>query len=130
MDTVSPSKAGAEKPENRYSHHLPNAGAPYQFKPGQSGNPGGRPRKVQEATEIAENAIEAAMRKLVALIDSESEKVSLVAAQAIIDRTMGKPKQSVAHTLSDDKDIPELTTAELIGIVRSRTGAASTETSN
>lgn len=130
MDTVSQSETGSLQPENRYSHHLPNAGAPHQFKPGQSGNPGGRPRKVVEAEQVAEESLEEAMKKLKELMKSDNEKVALAAAQTLIDRAMGKARQSVAHTIGKDKDVPELTTAELIDLVRSRTGAASTETSN
>jgi hypothetical protein len=31
--------------ENRKKHRLPEAAKSYQFRPGQSGNPGGRPKK-------------------------------------------------------------------------------------
>jgi len=39
-------KAAPEKPENRKKiRTLPEAAKPFMFKPGQSGNPGGRPKK-------------------------------------------------------------------------------------
>ena len=130
MATESQSETGDVQPANKYSHHLPNAGAPHQFKPGQSGNPNGRPKKVVDAERIAEESLEEAMRKLTKLMKSDNEKVALAAAQTLIDRAMSKARQSVAHTIGKDKDVPELTTAELFDLVRSRTGTASTETSN
>ena len=82
------------------------------WKPGQSGNPNGRPKKNREAEAVALSNSQKAMKKLVTLIDSEDEKVALAAAQAIIDRAMGKPKQSLdiaksPHTL-DEVDTDDL----------------------
>jgi Family of unknown function (DUF5681) len=65
------------------------------FKPGQSGNPNGRPKKTQEIVDLAKDNSEKALKKLVALIDSSDDKVALAAANAILDRSVGKPKQSV-----------------------------------
>ena len=85
------------------------------FRPGQSGNPNGRPKKIQAAANIAEEATERAMRKLSALIDSEDAKVALAAAQAIIDRSMGKPKQTLDIGKAK-RSLDELDTDDLIAV--------------
>lgn len=66
-------------------------GKPYP--PGVSGNPGGRPRVDPEVKEILKAASPDAARALVELLGSEQEKIKLLAAQDILDRTQGKAMQ-------------------------------------
>jgi hypothetical protein len=76
------------------------------FKPGISGNPGGRPKKAEtiemrkiiaDAKELAKEMTPKAMKALEDVLDSETAppaaKVS--AASVILDRGWGKPKQSI-----------------------------------
>lgn len=93
------------------------------FRPGQTGNPGGRPKAATDVVKLARDGSEKAIKRLVKLIDSEEDRVALAAAVAVLDRAVGKPAQTVAHATKDAKDIPELTTAELIDLVRSRPGS-------
>lgn len=86
------------------------------WKPGQSGNPNGRPKKVQTLAALAEDQSEKAMRKLAQLIDSDDDRVALVAAQAVLDRVMGKPKQSVETT--HKREASDYSRAELLAIAR------------
>lgn len=65
------------------------------FRPGQSGNPNGRPKKVQGVQDLARDNGDKALRKLIKLIDSDDDRVALQAATAILDRAVGKPKQSM-----------------------------------
>jgi hypothetical protein len=60
------------------------------FKPGQSGNPGGRPKKDKQVEEILKAASADAARRLVELKDSPDEKIALAAAREILDRVYGK----------------------------------------
>ena len=63
-----------------------------QFKPGQSGNPGGRPKQDPEAKEILRAATPKAAQALVDLLQSKREAVRLEAAKEILNRTQGKPE--------------------------------------
>lgn len=65
------------------------------FVKGQSGNPSGRAKKVKAVVEEAEKNAEKALKRLARMIDSDDEKVALAACQAILDRAIGKPKQSM-----------------------------------
>jgi hypothetical protein len=65
------------------------------FQKGISGNPGGRPKKVQDVAALAKDNSVKAMERLVKLIDSGDDKVALAAANAVLDRAVGKPKQTV-----------------------------------
>ena len=95
---MSLTETGQRRLANRASTQFVEAGEPYRFKPGQSGNPNGRPRKIEKATDQAVDALEKAMGAAVELIDNEDPRIALAAAQLVIDRAMGKPKQSVDVT--------------------------------
>lgn len=85
------------------------------FKKGQSRNPNGRAKKteaVRNAEELAREASEQAVRKLIALMSSGDQNVELKAANSILDRGFGKPRQSVDVT-NRDLVVEALTDAEL-----------------
>jgi len=64
------------------------------FRPGQSGNPGGRPR--QDVTELARAHTVDAIQALVAALKRPKEAVP--AAVAILNRGWGLPRQEIAAT--------------------------------
>jgi hypothetical protein len=68
------------------------------WKPGVSGNPSGRPKEgpeVREAKELARAKSVEAIRRLVQLMESRDEKVSLAACNSILDRGLGRPSQAM-----------------------------------
>jgi hypothetical protein len=87
------------------------------FKRGQSGNPGGRPKVLEEIKTLARANGEAAFRKILALMDSEDERVALAAAQEVLNRAYGKPQQHVEVEIKP-KDIDEMSDAEIIEQLR------------
>lgn len=73
------------------------------FKPGQSGNPGGRPvfkfaswirEQTQEGKELAEIALYIAR-------NNEEDRVKLEAVGWLADRGWGRPVQSVDHNVTE-----------------------------
>ena len=65
------------------------------FLPGKSGNPSGRPKILAEVRELARQHGEAAFRHVVKLMGDADPRVSLAAAQEVLNRAYGKPAQSV-----------------------------------
>ena len=75
-----------------------------QFAPGQSGNPGGRPKGTAEVRELARKHTEAAIKKLAAIMTKgQSEQAQIMAASLLLDRGWGKPTQPIS---GDDEQPP------------------------
>lgn len=78
---------------------------PWRWKPGTSGNPGGRPKEDPEMKAILKAACPKAAAKLVELLDCVNPKIVLSAANSILDRIYGRPKESVDMNVSQDDSI-------------------------
>lgn len=63
------------------------------FKPGQTGNPGGRPKVDVRVTELARAHTEKAIQTLVNALDNE--RTAVAAATALLDRGWGKAAQAI-----------------------------------
>ena len=75
------------------------------FVKGQSGNPKGQTRGYAQMARRLEDMTPRALTRLGKLAESDNETVALAACRDILDRSLGKAKQSVAldvqHSLSD-----------------------------
>lgn len=78
------------------------------FKPGQSGNPGGRPKLTlsdRELREMCKGYCPEAIQTVYHLMkNSEEDRVKVSCAEILLERGHGKPAQSV--TISGDADNP------------------------
>ncbi len=92
--------------------------ARYNFKPGQSGNPGGRPKKTEEQIQL-ESACRAKTKDaldtiLVLMRSADKDSVKLSAAQFVIERGWGKAVQRNEHTGIDGEPIEHRIIAEIV----------------
>ena len=62
------------------------------FRPGQSGNPGGRPKSNEHVRNIARSNSVRAIKRLIELMESDDERVAFTASKEVLDRAFGKPK--------------------------------------
>lgn len=119
MDTVSEAVKPATGGRERSLANL------RPFKPGQSGNPSGMSKNQAKVQKTAEDHVEAAIEALANGLKSKDEKVKISAALAILDRAMGKPKQSVEVSKSG-RTLDELNTDDLIAAVQQGTDSGGT----
>jgi hypothetical protein len=88
--------------------------SPKAFKPGQSGNPGGRPKS--DVVSLARQHTPEAINRLVALMRQDDDfDIAIQATTALLDRGWGKPPQALLAQVNGNVTItgidkpPEIT---------------------
>ncbi|MBM4138185.1 MAG: hypothetical protein FJ244_01690 [Nitrospira sp.] len=81
-----------DRPENKPIQSRVPATA---WRPGTSGNPGGRPRVAAEVKELAREHGPRAIERLRELLESQNEAVACRAAESLLDRGFGRSPQSL-----------------------------------
>lgn len=92
------------------SENSPPTEMPWRFQPGQSGNPGGRPKGIAaKAREHTNRAVEV----LVAALDDQDGRTRIAAAKELLDRGHGKAIAMTADVTNrlDDMDDDDLIAA-------------------
>jgi len=107
-----------ENSENAEIKQKKRRGAPpeYLFKPGQSGNPAGRPKGSKNFTTLFEKAVKDVAKKLELGEDPDSVEIEIIKRgikealagkypfyKDIFDRVYGQPKSNVDITSGDEK---------------------------
>lgn len=90
-----------------------------RFKKGQSGNPNGRPKLPDISEALAkiladEKDGRTALEQTLIALRAKAVRGDIRAAEALLDRAFGKPKQSVDHTTGGDKLPPSAIRVELV----------------
>jgi hypothetical protein len=81
------------------------------FRPGQSGNPGGRPRVTAELRELAQADAPAAIKELAGALKARSGAAHVAAICELLDDGYGKSTQFLATDI--DADLENMTKDEL-----------------
>jgi len=107
-----------QKTENTETKQKKRRGAPpeYLFKPGQSGNPAGRPKGVKNFTTLFEKAVKEVAKKLELGEDPDAVEIEIIKRgikealagkyqfyKDIFDRVYGQPKGNIDITSGDEK---------------------------
>ena len=88
------------------------------WRPGQSGNPGGHSGLYGEAVKLARGLSLRAVQRLGELMESEDERVSVVACNALLDRAFGKPKPAVEEKDDMDAQLASMTREERLALIQ------------
>ena len=88
------------------------------FKPGQSGNPNGRPKWLKEVREGLRSLLPDAQRRLGDVIRNGSDKDSTAAAKVVLEYTISKPKQTHRVEGKGGDPLAVLTPEQLVAFVK------------
>src|SRR5215469_12410781 len=100
-NSAKPPKHSPDVPCSQVIPRLANG----QFRPGTSGNPGGRPAALAEVKQLARQHTALAIQKLAHIAENgHSEMAQIAAANALLDRGWGRPVQPV----SGDDEMPSV----------------------
>lgn len=75
-----------------------------RFKPGQSGNPSGKPKDADNLRELARSYTKLAIETLAEMAKDGPPAVRVSASSILLDRGFGKPQQSIQIDVDDGRE--------------------------
>ena len=91
------------------------------WKPGQSGNPAGRPKGSLDLQALARTHTKEALNTLIELMrHADKDSVRVMAADKVLDRAWGRAAQNINATLDDKRDATDWRTSELVAFLLER----------
>lgn len=99
-----------------HNENIPQGGKIMRFQKGQSGNPGGRPKMPAEIRDTAMSYALPAIEKLAAILKDKKARHSdqIKAAEILLDRGLGKPRQSISAEVSQGPDFAGMSVEDKI----------------
>ena len=88
------------------------------WRPGQSGNPGGHSGLYGEAVKLARGLSLRAVQRVGELMESEDERVSVVACNSLLDLAFGKPKPAAEEKNDMDVRLKAMSREERVALMR------------
>ena len=82
-----------------------------RFRPGQSGNPGGRPKAERSVRDLAQQYTAEAVEALVDVVRTGKPAERVQAATALLDRGWGRPSASIEMTSTVKTSLVDLLTS-------------------
>lgn len=96
---------------------------PFRFKPGQSGNPKGAPKRAVNIQELAKQQTEEAVATLVKWMRDPDPRYSLPACIALLDRGWGRPREQREAIPETVTGWDAMTMHDRIAVLRAQRGA-------
>lgn len=91
------------------------------WKPGQSGNPSGRPKSTKEQLEalsLARKGSPDAMREAIRMMQQAEDKLRIQAMKLVLEYGLGKPTQVIDQTVREERKPEDFPRAERIAALR------------
>lgn len=111
-------RTGKPRGSNQPKGVTPTALVPYRWQPGQTGNPNGFQGVYGHVMALARERSPRAVAKLCELIESPDDRVALMAADKLLERAWGKPKEVQDDKASGPPDLGALNAADLAELRR------------
>ena len=96
-------KFSEQQLQNRNLCKMTNPTGKGGFQRGRSGNPGGRPKLPADIREAFKAKGPKALEVLTRCLQSDDDRIAMMAAQAILDRGYGRPTQSIDANINEDR---------------------------
>lgn len=104
--------------EGTCAGHTESSRPEWQFKPGKSGNPGGKPKWLKAARESLQSLTPLARKTLRQVMKNGADKDKVAAAKTVLEFTVPKPRQTHRVEGKGGDPLAVLTPEQLVAFVK------------